>query len=148
MEINRKTMLNYLTDANSTLERIRELEERIASRTIKITPSYGGVGGSSQSNPQVSKIERYVEEKIELEEELAKCRVRLTLVEYIRESGILTSLEYELIEWLQIGGRMTEFARKHNIYKSYVYKIRDNAIEKAVKFVQNTPKCSDLWVKC
>lgn len=146
MEENRRTMLRYLTDVNTTLERIRELEERIASKTIKITPSYDSMGGGSGS-PNVSKVERFVEEKLELEEELTRCRVRLTLVEYIRESNVLTSLEYELIEWLQIGGRMSEFARNHGIYKSHVYKIRDNALEKAVKFVQSTPKCRNLWVK-
>lgn len=146
MEENRRTMLRYLTDVNTTLERIRELEERIASKTIKITPSYDSMGGGSGS-PNVSKVERFVEEKLELEEELTRCRVRLTLVEYIRESNVLTSLEYELIEWLQIGGRMSEFAKNHGIYKSHVYKIRDNALEKAVKFVQSTPKCRSLWVK-
>ena len=147
MEESRKTMLRYLTDVNVTLDRIRELEERVASKTFKVTPSYNSIGGGSSSSPQVSKVERYVEEKMELEEELAKCRVRLTLVEYIRESNVLSNLEYELIEWLQIGGKMSEFARNHGIYKSYVYKIRDNAIEKAMKFVQDTPKCKELWVK-
>lgn len=147
MEESRKILLRYLTDVNETLERIKELEERMMSKTIKVTPSYEGTGGGSPS-PNVSKVERYVEEKLELEEELSKCRLRLTLVEYIRESGVLTSQEYELIEWLQIGGRMSEFARKKGIYKSYVYKIRDNALEKVMDFVQNTPKCKSLWVKC
>ena len=148
MEESGKTMLRYLTDANATLERIRVLEERIAMKSYRITPSYESIGSGKSSSPQLSKIERYVEEKMELEEELTKCRIRLTLVEYVKESGVLTDLEYELIEWLQIGGHMSEFARAHGIYKSNVYKIRDEAIEKMVKFVQNTPKCRELWVKC
>lgn len=147
MEDNRKTLLRYLTDAKLTMERIKQLEERIASKTFRITPSYSSVGGSSGS-PQVSKVERYVEEMDELERELAKCKARLTLVQYIKENGVLTQLEYELIEWLQIGGAMSEFARMNGIYKSHVYKIRDNALEKILKFVQNTPKCRSLWVNC
>lgn len=146
MEESRRMMLKYLTDVNETLERIREIEEKMASRTVKITPSYESFGGSS-SVSSVSKVERYVEEKLELEEELSKCRARLTLVEYVRESGVLTDLEYELIEWLQIGGRLSDFAKKYGIYKSNVYKIRDNAIEKVIKFVGNTPKCKSLAVK-
>ena len=148
MENSQKTMLRYITDTHETLKRIKELEERIASKTFRITPAYECVGGGGSGSPQVSKIEQYVEEKIMLEEELAKCRTRLTLIEYIRESGILTTLEYELIEWLQIGGHLSEFAKAHKIYKSYVYKIRDNALVKMLDFVQDTPKCNELWVKC
>lgn len=147
MEKNRKTLLRYLTDVNATLERIRELEERIASKTFRLTPSYESIGGG-RSSGNTNKVERYVDEMIEIEEELAKCKNRLLLIDYIREEKVLTKLEYELIEWLQLGGSMSEFARTHNIYKSYVYKIRDNALEKMMKFVQVTPKCSDLWVKC
>lgn len=142
-----KTLLRYLTDVNRTLSSIRKLEEKIASQCYKLTPSYGGNGGSS-GGQQISQVERFVEEKMRLEEELAKCKARLTLVDYIRESETLSGIEYELLEWLQLGGSMSEFARTHNIYKSYVYKIRDNALEKILQFVQNTPKCSELLVKC
>lgn len=147
MEENGRTMLRYLREASETLERIKRLEERIASRTIRVTPSYRTVGGGRSSSPSVSEVERYVEEKIELEEELVKCRVRLTLIEYVKESGVLSGIEYELIEWLQIGGRLSDFARSHGIYKSHVYKIRDKAIEKMLEFVQSSPKCTELWVK-
>ena len=147
MEENQKTMLRYLTDVDATYARIKELEEKIAAKSFRLTPTYGSTGGSS-GTPQVSKVERYVEEKMELEAELSKCRVRLTLVEYIRESGVLSEREYELIEWLQIGGRMSEYARQHGIYKSQVYKIRDNALRKVMDFVQNTPKCRELWGRC
>lgn len=139
-------MLRYFTDVNKTLENIRKIEERIAAQCYKLTPSYGGCGGGSGG--QLSQVERFVEEKMRLEEELAKCKARLTLIDYIRDCELLSQIEYELLEWLQLGGSMSEFARAHNIYKSYVYKIRDNALDKALEFVQNTPKCSALWVKC
>ena len=148
MENDAKTILQYLTDASSTLKRIRELEERIASKTFRLTPTYESIGGGNSGTPRLSKIERFVDEKLELEEELAECRRRMELIAYIKESNILTDLEYELIEWLQIGGKMSEFAKAHDIYKSYVYKIRDNALKKIVKFVQDTPKCKNLRVKC
>lgn len=143
-----KTMLRYLTDANFTLDRIRELEERIASKTYKLTPAYDSVGGGRSGNPQLSKVEKYVDDRMELKAELEKCKARMELIDCIRNSKVLTSREYELIEWLMLGGNMSEFARENGIYKSYVYKIRDNALEKMIRFVHNAPSCRDLWSKC
>lgn len=143
-----KTMLRYLTGAAITLERIRELEDRIASKTYKVTPAYESTGGGSSGNQQLSKVERYVDDVMELKEELEKCKSRMELIDCVRNSKVLTSREYELVEWLMLGGKMSDFAREKNIYKSHVYKIRDNALKKIMKFVQNTPKCNVLWVNC
>lgn len=146
MEKDINALLEFFVNKRETFERIRQLEEKIAMSEIRLTPAYESIGEGRSGYSKRSQIESYVEAMIELERELAKCKARLELVQVISESGVLTSLEYELIEWLQLGGTLSEFARNHNIYCSYVYKIRDRALNKAMKFVQDTPKCSYLWV--
>lgn len=143
-----KTMLRYLTDTSRTLIRIRELEERLASQTIRITQNYDVVGGGGGSGGYKSKVEKYVDDKIMIEEELKRLTSRLDMLEIIKNSNVLSRKEYELFEWLQLGGNLSKFAKQKDLYISNVYKIRDRALNKAIKFIQNNHKCIELWEKC
>lgn len=149
MQSDTKKLLSLLTNATENIQRINEIEESLRSMSIISAVQYsgdGGVGGGAGCS-EVSKVERYVERMIELKDELARCKARLTLVEQIKTDKILTKREYELIEWIQLGGRLSEYAKNKGIYKSTVYKIRDNALKKLLEFVQDSPKCKKLWVK-
>ena len=148
MEKDIRALLECFKSVQETLSRINELEERIATHSIRLTPSYENIGAGKSGGSKTSQIERYVETMLELQRELIKCKSRLELVQIVSESGVLTEMEHELLEWLQLGGTMSDFARIHNIYSSNVYKIRDKALNKVLKFVQITPKCSELWCKC
>lgn len=148
MDSDTKKLLSFLTNAIENMQRISEIEESIKSMSTISAVKYSGDSAGGVRHNEISKVEKYVEKMMDLQEELGRCKARLTLVEKIKNSKILSSREYELIEWIQLGGRLSEYAKNKGIYKSRVYKIRDNALNKILDFVQDNPNCKNLWVKC
>lgn len=147
MDSEAKKLLSFLTNANENMQRINEIEESIESMSAISAVKYSGDSSGSVRYSEISKVEKYVEKLMDLQEELSRCKARLTLVESIKKSRVLSSGEYELLEWIQLGGRLSEYAKNKGIYKSTVYKIRDNALSKMLEFVQNDPNCRKVWVK-
>ena len=146
MDSDAKKLLSFLTNAIENMQRISEIEESMESMSAISAVKYSGDTTGGVRYNEISKVEKFVEKRMDLQEELSRCKARLTLVETIKESKVLSSREYELLEWIQLGGRLSEYAKKKGIYKSTVYKIRDNALSKILEFVQNNPKCKKYWV--
>jgi hypothetical protein len=131
-----KQLLAYFADANEEMRRISEIEDSINSMAYISAMRYDGIGGTT-GYCEVSKIERYVEKMIDLKEELERCKARLKLAERIRTANVLTKQEYELIEWLQLGGKLSKYAKSKGLYKSAVYKQRDKALRKIQRFINS-----------
>ena len=138
-----KELLNCLRNAEATYRRIKELEEKIASKSYKITPSYGSVGSFGGGGRRTSQIETYVETMLELKDELDICKERLKVIQAVKDCGVLSEEESRLLEWLQLGGKLSDYAKDNGIYQSKVYKIRDKALKKVLDFVRVSRKCSN-----
>lgn len=129
-----RELLSYLNDMQFNLRRIKAIEDSIKSMTDISAVNYESTGGGT---PELCRVERYVDKMLELKQELEQCKQRLKLTENIMKADILTDDEYELIEWLQLGGKLSVFARRKGLYKSRVYKIRDRALQKIKKYADN-----------
>jgi hypothetical protein len=130
-----RELLSYLNDMQFNLRRIKAIEDSIKSMTDISAVNYESTGGGG--TPELCRVERYVDKMLELKQELEQCKQRLKLTESIMKADILTDDEYELIEWLQLGGKLSVFARRKGLYKSRVYKIRDRALQKIKKYTDN-----------
>ena len=128
-----KSLLHYLINANEEMQHIREIEDSINSMAVISAMRYDSTGGTTGYS-EVSKVERYVEKMIDLKDELEKCKSRLAFAESIKTADILSKQEYELIEWLQLGGKLSQFALNKGLYKSTVYKIRDRSLKKILSY--------------
>lgn len=130
-----RELLSYLNDVQFNLRRIKAIEDSIKSMSDISAVNYENTGGGG--TPELCRVERYVDKMLELKQELEQCKQRLKLTESIMKADILTDDEYELIEWLQLGGKLSVFARRKGLYKSRVYKIRDRALQKIKKYTDN-----------
>lgn len=110
--------------------KIENLEKRIESRTFGVTASYSHDKTFSLMSPK-SKVEQFSLGEIEDKDELKLLtEIRNGCIRAFKECK-LSTLERELLPQLAYGHTIpSEFARKHGIYTSYVYKIRDRGVKK------------------
>lgn len=134
-----KELLEILNSFSKMHERISELEEKIMSKSYRVTSVFGetsGGGGFSSYN----KTEAYVFDKMALEEELERYKKNMDSVSSLLKSDKLTEEEHNLLEWITLGGELTKYADNNGIYRSNVYKKRDRLLKKAVKIIHNDSK--------
>lgn len=108
------------------LKKSLELADYRMTAKYSAEPVAGGYGGS--------KVESLGIRRACLEQELAR---KMATVAYIDEAVlVLNKREADLILYMMKGGSLSGFARRRNIYKSHVYKIRDNALKQMVSHSQ------------
>lgn len=118
-------------------KRLGEKEERLKSKTYKITPSYSSTGGGG-GNGTKSKVEDYTEKILKLKREIAEYRRKVYTVRVALNCPELSNLERRTLQWIADGGRLATFAELEGIYISRIYKIRDKALKKALRSLKTT----------
>lgn len=112
---------------------VEKLKESLKLTGYKMTanysaePSAGGYGGS--------KVESLGIRRIQLEKELSCKQAVLNRVDKALQEAHLEKRERDLITHMVRGCSLSSFARQRSIYKSHVYKIRDNALKKIASCV-------------
>ena len=114
---------------------IKRLEERLERSVCNITPNYSFTGGGSGSF-QSSKTEMLAIRRMDTERELKRKRDQISRIDLAVMNAGLNKREKDLVLHTINGNSLSSYARQENIYKSYVYKIRDNALKKMVNFIQ------------
>lgn len=138
MNSNEKQLLGQLKSYILILDDIEKLKEDLARAGYTMTANYsfngGGFGGFGGS-----KVETLGVRRLDLERQLKR---KVSIIEQIddaRENAGLSEREWVLIEHTIHGGSLSSYARKKNIYKSHVYKIRDRAVKKmAIYLLEKT----------
>lgn len=131
-----------LLDRVKSYQLIAKDAERLASKLqsacYRTTASYKMAEGSSGGFS--SKVETFAIRSMETKRMLeAKLTVIRQIDDALANSG-LKKREYELIKHIIQGNSLSSFARQRNIYKSSVYKIRDNALRKMVNHIESMTK--------
>ena len=118
-------------------QQLRKKEERLKSKTYKITPSYSSTGGGG-GNGTKSKVEDYTEKVLKLKREIAYYRRKVDTVKAALECPELSNLERRTLRWIADGGHLKTFAELEGIYISRIYKMRDKALKKALRSLKTT----------
>lgn len=133
MNSKERLLLEQIKSYTIIQEDVGKLRESLELMGYKMTASYslepagGGYGGS--------KVESLGIRRAELEKELARKQAVLERVDKSLREATLEKRERDLITHMLKGGSLSSFARNRNIYKSHVYKIRDNALKKMISCV-------------
>ena len=130
-----KRLLGHIQKYAINKQRLEEREERLRSKSYKITPSYSQSGGGG-GNGSKSRVEDFAEQAIKLKKEAAEYRRKMREAEIAMNAPSLTKIEKEILEWIAIGGRPKAYAEAKGIYPSRIYKIRDGALRKAVRHLK------------
>ena len=134
-----KELLQLFLNYARNEQRLHEREERLKSKTYRITPSYSNTGGSG-GNSSKSKVEAHAEKIIKLKQEIAEYRWKVGVVEAALQCPELTNLEWRTLNWIANGGKPAAFAELEGIYISRIYKIRDRALRKALRVLETTKR--------
>lgn len=139
MNSKEKQLLEQLRSYILILDDIENLKEDLAHAGYTMTANYsfngGGFGGYNGS-----KVETLGNRRLDLERELKRKESIIQQIDEARRNAGLVEREWVLIEHTIHGGSLSSYARKKNIYKSHVYKIRDNALRKMVRYIQENTK--------
>ena len=135
MNLKERILLDKIRDYSLLLDDIRDMKERIKRIEYGITASYGFSGGGTSYGK--SKVESLSVRKADMEKEIAIREKDLNDIDKAIEHAGLSPREKDLIVCTKNGYSLSSYARKENIYKSHVYKIRDKAIRKMSIYIEN-----------
>jgi hypothetical protein len=121
-------------------EDVKKLSKRLKSSEYTLTPAYKSDGSGFSGFSKNSKVENLATKRLEIQRQLNEKIFWLRKIDDAIEKAGLTKKERDLIECTIKGWSLSSYARQKNIYKSHVYKIRDRALKKMVKWIDNT-KC-------
>ena len=137
-----KKLVETIQDYSYCKARLKEVQDKIESIAPKVTATYGNLA-PSMSNGFSSKVETQGNRLYELHRKEKEYSDKIELItKYIEHSG-LSEREKELMWWIGRNGKLQAFARRENIGKDNIYKIRDRAVNKILaaqipqKVVQN-----------
>jgi hypothetical protein len=124
--------LKVLKSDMQTLKRYKAQLQEICSKT---TASYGlNVGGGGGGIP-TSQTEKLTEKKVLLQDKISSLDYKIRCYNEAIACA-LTPLEREVVYEIIDGNRLSDYARRKDIYKSTVYKISDKAIIKIAKYIE------------
>ena len=129
-------VLNYLREYDFIRREIERLRERANETQYRITPSYTASGGSS-SGWKNSKVENMAIKSIDLQEQRRRIETSFATINKAIANTMLSEKERAVINHIIQGGSLSAYAREKGIYKSYVYKIRDNAVRKIADYIKH-----------
>lgn len=132
-----KALHGLIQNYRRNKQRLAEKEERLKSKTYKITPSYSSTGGGG-GNGTKSKVEDYAEKVLKLKREIADYKRKVDTVRKALQCPELSYMERRTLRWIADGGRPADLAERDGIYISRIYKIRDKALKKALRSLETT----------
>jgi len=138
MNSKERWLLEQLKNYHLLQSDMERLEHRIRTMGYKMTANYGpmcGSGGFGGSKVESHSL-RLTDTKQELE---SKRKIVEMLQDAIDHSG-LNKRERNLVIATVNGFSLSAYARRENIYRSYVYKLRDRAIRKMAHHIWNSTK--------
>ena len=135
MNSDRKWWLERINDYPIILSDIEQLKRKLNQSSYKVTASYGLTGGGGSGHNNSSKVEAFAIRHAQLEAELREKEALITLLDRAIDNAGMTQRERELILCMMGGYTLSSYARQKNIYKSHVYKIRDAALKKIVRYI-------------
>jgi hypothetical protein len=135
-----KDLLRLFQNYTFNEQRLQEAEERLRSKTYRITPSYSSTGGSGGGNNSRSRVENHAEKVLKLKREIEDYRRKIDIVRTALQCPELSGLEWRTLNWIANGGQLASFAEVEEIYISRIYKIRDKALRKALRSLETTKR--------
>lgn len=134
-----KDLLRLFLRYSLNEQRLQAAEERLMSKTYRITPSYSSVGGGG-GNGSKSRVENHAEKVIKLKREIAEYREQVEIVRAALQCPELSGIEWRTLNWIANGGKPASLAELEGIYISRIYKIRDKALRKALRALKTTKR--------
>lgn len=134
MNSKERVLLDTIKSYQLIAKDAERLESQLESACYGVTASYRMDGGSSGGFS--SKVENFAIRNMENKRMLEGKLSLLHKVDDALANSGLKKREYELIKHVMSGNSLSSFARQRNIYKSSVYKIRDNALRKMVNRIE------------
>lgn len=132
-----RKLLEDLKNYTFMKREIERLEARLGEMVYNVIANYGFTGGSS-GGFSGSKVESLSLRRMEAVRELERKLDLIRRIDYAIQNAGLDSRERDLVLLTIRGETLSSYARKEHIYKSYVYKIRENALKKMVKYTYIT----------
>ena len=140
-----KGVTYFLIDWKHHINQAKKLGETLESITLKLTVTYQET--KSFTGNTSSAVERYVMQREKIENELSRLLDSIQLcIAAINHCGLTTS-EKEVIKCLMDRKKLIAYAEENGIYWSYVYKIKERAIKKIVKYINKNSECEKKAVK-
>jgi hypothetical protein len=137
--VTEKDLLRLFLRYTLNEQRLQAAEERLASKTYRITPSYSSDCGSG-GNSSRSRVENHAEKILKLKREIEEYRRQVEIVRTALKCPELSDIERKTLGWIANGGKPAAFAELEGIYISRIYKIRDNALRKALRALETTKR--------
>lgn len=146
MNSSERRLLDQLKSYALLVSDIEQLRKDIEMLSYRVTANYGLTGGGSSSF-EGSKVETFGMRRIELERKLSAKETVLAQIDSAIEYAGLSKRERDLVECTMSGHTLSSYARRKNIYKSHVYKLRDSALRKMVTYIEENSKRNNNRVK-
>lgn len=139
MNSKEKWLLDRLKNYHLMQGDIERLQAKLQSASYKLTATYGLTAGGSGGFGG-SKVETLGIRRVEIKRELEKKQATIQQIHDALNHSGLSKRERDLVVCTIRGYSLSDYARQKNIYKSHVYKIRDNALKKMVVYLEKTAR--------
>ena len=130
-----KELLELFRSYSYNKKRLAEKQEQLDSMTYKITPPYSSTGGGNGGRPG-SKIENYAEKTEKLTQAIRDYSRKTGIVETALKCPGLSRIERRALGWIAAGAHLATLAEAEDIYISRIYKIRDKALRRALRYLK------------
>lgn len=130
-----KELLILFQNYSYNIARLEEKQEQLNGSTYRITPSYSSTGGGGGNRPG-SKVESFAEKTEKLTQAITRYQRETRIVEAAIACPELSKIERRVLEWLAGGWHLSSLADAEGIYISRIYKIRDKALRKALRYLE------------
>ena len=127
----KQELLDLLQNYNYYIARIKELNEDLCKMTYKVTPTYGNLAAGTCSGND-SKVEKFSVRSCELQKKKQKAEQYINYITFLIDKSGLSERERAVMWWIAKNGNLQAYARRENIKKDNIYKIRDRAINKII----------------
>lgn len=135
MRIDTSYICDDLKTLKSDMRRLKRLKIQLSAICCKITASYGLNAGGGGGGLPSSQTENLIIRKDRLQRQINEISDKVRRYNEAFKT-VLTPLEREIVYEIIEGGKLSQFARHKNIYKSTIYKLRDKAILKISEYLE------------
>lgn len=111
---------------------LAEINERLESISYKTTATYGNLAPSAGGGLTSDKVADMGNRRHELTLQKERYKAKLAEVRHMIGHSGLTKQERGVMWWIARCGQLAAYARRENIGKDNVYKIRDRAVNKII----------------
>lgn len=130
--MDKQAVLDKITEYTYNMARLAELKDKLDSINYKTTATYGNLAPAMGSGFNNSKVENMGNRRHEIELAMQPYKRKIAEVRRMIEHSGLTDVEKGVMWWLSRNGKLQAYARRENIGKDNIYKIRDRAVNKII----------------